>query len=437
MNWVGGARSRFMKNKEDTMKQRVFFQKQRMKAKCKNVDPQASPNGNSTGNMDLLTLFIVNQIASKKMHSGKPKMNLFNKKETKKTLNEPLELPMSPCSPSKLNLVTSQPQYMVTANSDVDTPGFKVGKHQISNEFKFKPLSPLLESNLSDVSGSEKQPHILNTVSSLPDPFSIQSKPASHVSPSLPSQENPDPDSMKFVPFSQRIKPANPCTDVAKEAHVMQNSPVAETQFGITLPNTGTADESANSVLYPTSPLKSSEQQEEPLFIDFKSPHTENIFLETSLSSSMRIKNSDGSQNMDRNGDFLTQIKKQAHDVNAEKNATIMQDAGTQTADFPHNSCCDVSVQCSLIHANSINSTSVHTTRRQSVHFNEVSAGASATKVQAQTQPKLPKGLSSRKSHRQASMKKTPILKRPLRKGLELKVGQLMECRVNIERCKD
>lgn len=121
------------------------------------------------------------------------------------------------------------------------------------------------------------------------------------------------------------------------------------------------------------------------------------------------------------------QIKKQAHDGNAEKNAPIMQDAGTQTADFSHNSCCDVSVQCSLIQANSINSTSVHTTRRQSVHFNEVSAGASATKVQAQTQPKLPKGLCSRKSHRLASMKKTPILKRPLRKGLGINtVSNLM-----------
>ncbi|KAI7791839.1 hypothetical protein IRJ41_010372 [Triplophysa rosa] len=156
-----------------------------------------------------------------------------------------------------------------SADSDVDTPGFKVRKHQIAKEFKFKPLSPLLESNLSDISGSENLPHILNTVSSLPDPFSIQSRPASHVSSSLPSQENPDPDSIKFVPFSQRIKPANPWTDVAKEAHVLQSSPVAETQFGITLPNTGTADESAHSVLYPTSPLKSSEQQEEPLFIDF------------------------------------------------------------------------------------------------------------------------------------------------------------------------
>ncbi|KAA0721176.1 hypothetical protein E1301_Tti018729 [Triplophysa tibetana] len=204
-----------------------------------------------------------------------------------------------------------------SANSDVDTPGFKVRKHQISTEFKFKPLSPLLESNLSDVSDSEKQPHILNTVSSLPDPLSIQSRPASHVSSSLPSQENPDPDSMK--------------------------------------------------------------------------------------------------------------IKKQTHDGNAEKNAPIMQDAGTQTADFSHNACCDVSVQCSLIHANSINSTSVHTTRRQSVHFKEVSAGASATKVQAQTQPKLPKGLSSRKSHRQASMKKT-LIKRPLRKGLGINtVRKLMD----------
>lgn len=475
-----------MKNKEDTIKQRAFFQKQRMKVKCKNLDPQASPNGNNTGNVDLLTLFIVNQIASKKMYTstGKSKINMLNTKNTKKTLNEPIELPMSPCSPSNLKLATSQPQY--SADTTVDTPGFEVRQHHIAKEFKFKPLSPLLESNLSDVSGPENQPHILNTISPLPDPFNIQSRPASHVSSSLPSQENPDPDSMKFVSFSQQMKPANPWTDVSKESHVLQNSSVAETQFAITLPTTGTAEKSTRSVLFPASPLKSSEQQEEPLFIDFsnrddkENPHSEkttNIFLETSLSSSMGIENGDGSQSMDHDGHFLTQegvdqwlqyacssgnnstsapsqapsckqklqIKEQRHDGNADKNPPKMQDVWTQTAAVSAISCCDVSVQCSLIHTNSNYSTfptdgyttSGRTTRRQSVHFNEVSALASATKEQAQTPAKSPKGLSFRKPHRQTSMKKTPtpILKRPLRKGLVLKVGQPLESRVKIGRC--
>lgn len=42
---------------------KAFFQKQRMKIKSNNVD---SPKGYNPDNMDLLTLFIVNQISSKK-----------------------------------------------------------------------------------------------------------------------------------------------------------------------------------------------------------------------------------------------------------------------------------------------------------------------------------------------------------------------------------
>ncbi len=45
----------------------AFFQKQRMKRKSNNVD---SPKGYNPDNMDLLTLFIVNQISSKKEQTG-------------------------------------------------------------------------------------------------------------------------------------------------------------------------------------------------------------------------------------------------------------------------------------------------------------------------------------------------------------------------------
>ncbi|XP_073669789.1 uncharacterized protein [Paramisgurnus dabryanus] len=287
-----------MKHKEETIKQRAFFQKQRMK-KFKKVDPQTSPNENNAANVDLLTLFIVNQIASKKKHNGKPKINFFNANETKPTLNETLELPMSPCSPSNLDLVTSQPQYSAHDSDTVDTPGFNIRKHCVSKEFKFKPLSPLLESNLS---GSENQPHIQNTISPFPPTTgsseSFQPGPASHVSSSLPCRENSDPNTTKFELFSQPMTSANPWTDVSDDANGLQNSSVADILFGITLPNTDTAGQSAYSGLYPTSPLKSSEQLEEPLFIDFtnkdhkENPYAEkttNIFLETSFSSSTRV----------------------------------------------------------------------------------------------------------------------------------------------------
>ncbi|XP_073669788.1 uncharacterized protein [Paramisgurnus dabryanus] len=394
-----------MKHKEETIKQRAFFQKQRMK-KFKKVDPQTSPNENNAANVDLLTLFIVNQIASKKKHNGKPKINFFNANETKPTLNETLELPMSPCSPSNLDLVTSQPQYSAHDSDTVDTPGFNIRKHCVSKEFKFKPLSPLLESNLS---GSENQPHIQNTISPFPPTTgsseSFQPGPASHVSSSLPCRENSDPNTTKFELFSQPMTSANPWTDVSDDANGLQNSSVADILFGITLPNTDTAGQSAYSGLYPTSPLKSSEQLEEPLFIDFtnkdhkENPYAEkttNIFLETSFSSSTRVqRNTDGSQSMDRDGHILIQNK--ANDGNGEKNGPAKQDAETQTADVPALSCCDVSVQCSLIQTGPINcnafptgdyKTGSCTTRRQSVHFNEMPSGATATKEKAQTHPK-------------------------------------------------
>ncbi|KAK7149431.1 hypothetical protein R3I94_008922 [Phoxinus phoxinus] len=284
MNWVGGSRSRCMKNKEDTIKQRAFFQKQRMKIKSNIMD---STKGQNSGNMDLLTLFIVNQIASKKEKTGKPKIiPLFGEKRTKKALNEPLELPMSPCSPSKLNLVTSQPQY------SVDTPGFKFRKHRLAEKFKFKPLSPVLESNLSDASGSENQHQPFSTSNGSSDP--VRPKHTSHVPSSLPSRENPDNNTHQYVSFSQPTKLNNPWTVASNEApeqDLPHNSPVVGIQFESTLPN---PEMEEDSVLYPLN----SEQPEEPLFIDFKDIDRE---VHASMSSY------DRSQNMYNDDQFSTQ----------------------------------------------------------------------------------------------------------------------------------
>ncbi|XP_048010994.1 uncharacterized protein LOC125244787 isoform X3 [Megalobrama amblycephala] len=290
MNWVGGSRSRYVKNKEDSIKQRAFFQKQRMKRKSNIMD---STQGQNSGNMDLLTLFIVNQIASKKEQTGKPKINrLIGAKRTKKALNEPLELPMSPCSPSKLNLVTSQPQY------SADTPGFKIRKHCLSEEFKFMParmtrmLSPVLESNLSDVSGSENQQQPSSTSADSSDP--IQPKPTPHVPSPLPSRDNPDnmkKNTPQDVSFAQPTKLNNPWKVEQDPPH---NSSVVGIRFESTLPNPEMGEHSVTSVLYPLS----SEQPEEPLFIDFKGIDCEVL---ASMSSC------DRSQNMDNDGHFSTQ----------------------------------------------------------------------------------------------------------------------------------
>ncbi|XP_058629407.1 uncharacterized protein LOC131539100 isoform X2 [Onychostoma macrolepis] len=296
MNWVGGSRNRYMKSKEDTTKQRAFFQKQRMKRKSNTVD---SPKGYNPDNMDLLTLFIVNQISSKKEQTDKPKTNLLTGvKRTKRALKEPSELPMSPCSPSNLNLVTSQPQYCI------DTPGYKVRKHRLSEEFKFTPLSPLLESNLSDASGSENQPQ---PPSGSSDP--IQPKPAPHISSSLPILENLNNmmNTPQFVSFSQPTKLANPWPDEALMQDVSHNSSAAGNQFQSTLPNPERGEHSEDSVLYPLNPLKSTEEPEEPLFIDFKN-------LDYKVLDSMN--SCDRSQNMDSN-DHLSIQESVCTDSNA------------------------------------------------------------------------------------------------------------------------
>lgn len=49
-----------------------FFEKKRMQNRHNLLTPPpASPKKGNVGNMDLLTLFIVNQIALKKEHAGK------------------------------------------------------------------------------------------------------------------------------------------------------------------------------------------------------------------------------------------------------------------------------------------------------------------------------------------------------------------------------
>ncbi|XP_042578296.1 uncharacterized protein LOC109087234 isoform X2 [Cyprinus carpio] len=474
MNWVGGSRSRYMKSKEDTTKQRAFFQKQRMKRKS---NTEESPKGYNPDNMDLLTLFIVNQISSKKEQTEKPKTNLLTGvKRSKRALKEPSELPMSPCSPSNLNLVTSQPQYCI------DTPGYKVRKHRLSEEFKFTPvrmtkmLSPLLESNLSDASGSENQPQPPSTSSGSSDP--TQPKPAQHLSSSLPTLENLS--SMKktpqFVSFSKPTKLANPWPNEALLQDVSHNSSAAGNQFESTLPKICCSPErgehSEASGSYPLNPLKSTEEPEEPLFIDFKN-------LDYKVIDSMNP--CDRSQNMDSNGHLSTQgfvctdsntcadgssvfvhVGKSPRGVHLSSDDTEAQrcdgtlpitlETGTQTGALSYR---DVSVQCSLIHHPfpSAKKTSAFTTRWQYSNFNQLlnptthtspknghkktgnmPSGASATNQQVQRHPKSQMGFSFRKLHSQKSMKRdlTSASKHPFCNASEQKKE---ESRKKIEKC--
>ncbi|XP_041724509.1 uncharacterized protein LOC121554862 isoform X3 [Coregonus clupeaformis] len=210
MNWVGGSRNRFMM-RNDMKKQREFFEKKKMQRKMKTLRMPTSPKGASSGSMDLVTLFIVNQIAAKKENNNQPKItHITDDKGGPKSMREgPLELPMSPCSPSRLSLVESQPLYSVQA--------VRKRKHCIPNGFTCRQLSPVLESNMSDTCTSDYQQHIQDTLSPFSSAsssvsssgaglFSLQQRaqvlPQPHCSP-RPPWDTSTSEQPQFRPFSQ------------------------------------------------------------------------------------------------------------------------------------------------------------------------------------------------------------------------------------------
>ncbi|KAL4656778.1 hypothetical protein GN956_G4570 [Arapaima gigas] len=114
MNWVGGSRNRVV-IKNDTRKQKEFFEKKKIQKKMSDLGLPEVCKGHSGGSLDLLTLFIVNQIAAKKeqytlLFTETTKFVEVNEAETvqRSVKKGPINLPMSPCSPSSLYLEESK-----------------------------------------------------------------------------------------------------------------------------------------------------------------------------------------------------------------------------------------------------------------------------------------------------------------------------------------
>ncbi|XP_023685944.1 uncharacterized protein [Paramormyrops kingsleyae] len=227
MNWVGGSRDRCLV-KSDVRKQREFFQRRKMERRTKHAGQPAAPQG--AGSLDLVTMLVVNQIATKKENHCEPKITYFKNVKAPKN---PIELPMSPCSPSALCLEENSPQQRAQCL------GLRRRTRHTSQSQNHGRLSPVWESGFSDSSVPDYQHGVTDTLSlfsackpeSLSEKFGIQPGP-------------------EFVPFSQpRIaEEQSPWIKSSSWSQQMLSSPECRVQFGNVEPCSHSCSEESRSV---------------------------------------------------------------------------------------------------------------------------------------------------------------------------------------------
>ncbi|XP_075455878.1 regulator of DNA class I crossover intermediates 1 isoform X3 [Ascaphus truei] len=139
MNWVGGSRNRII-FKQERRKQKEFFERKKLKSKLKLLN-STSPKSSSFS-LDLLNLYVVNQIASKKEITNTKAVHVdMSRGTTFPVGRHNVELPMSPTTiPSKICLEDCE----INVQPKQESNNMKT--RVLTGKIKDIPLSPVIES---------------------------------------------------------------------------------------------------------------------------------------------------------------------------------------------------------------------------------------------------------------------------------------------------
>ncbi|XP_030072630.1 regulator of DNA class I crossover intermediates 1 [Microcaecilia unicolor] len=142
MNWVGGSRTRIML-KQERRRQKEFFEKKKLKSKMEMLEESISPTKNNSVSLDLLNLYVVNQISMKK------ERNSILSKAVHVNMNKGTTVPLRKCnvnlsmSPSTIPLKICLDYTQNCMQQQRKTNKMKHLSESIRNEL----LLPVIESN--------------------------------------------------------------------------------------------------------------------------------------------------------------------------------------------------------------------------------------------------------------------------------------------------
>nr|XP_025039027.1 uncharacterized protein C12orf40 homolog [Pelodiscus sinensis] len=167
MNWVGGSRSRIIL-KQERRKQKEFFEKKKLRSKMKLLGV-SSPPKSSAVSLDLLNLYVVNQISTKKDPADrvrKPVHVDMNRELKTPIRRHNIELPMSPQP-------TSSKTGLVDMQNRIQQQVLENRRKHLADKMKYQPqLSQVTESTCTD-SSLEHQHYLAADSNSYPVSSSV------------------------------------------------------------------------------------------------------------------------------------------------------------------------------------------------------------------------------------------------------------------------